>query len=247
MTIHSRPTEDTAGRSQRPAHLRRAPVSRVISLGLTCLVVALVLAGCSSTTAPNSASSTPASPTAVASSTLQVSKGILTGDLVSGTGGAPVSGTGVILCLKSASGCTTDASLQAISDTAGHVEIDNVPPGSYVVLYSPDGAPGSSASGLDVALDDQTAHCLGAAFAPIGGSVSDSCGGSIPFFDDSMLQALSAQIANVSDSGPGSDTSFESGRICSSKNGLCLDFEASTPVTAEITAGSTTKVKITVG
>jgi hypothetical protein len=39
-----------------------------------------------------------------------------------------------------------------------------------------------------VALDDQTAHCLGVAFAPIGGSVSDSCRGSIPFFDDRLLR-----------------------------------------------------------
>jgi hypothetical protein len=153
----------------------------------------------------------------------------------------------VILCLKSASGCTTDANLQAISDSSGKFKIHGVPEGIYVVLYSPRGAPGSSASGLDVALDDQTAHCLGVAFASIEGSVSDSCRGSIPFFDDSMLRALSAQIANVSAIGPRSDTSFESGRVCSSKYGLCLDFEASTPVTAEITAGSTTSVKITVG
>jgi hypothetical protein len=176
-----------------------------------------------------------------------IATGTLTGDLLSNGKHAPVSGAGVILCLKSASGCTTDANLQAISDSSGKFKIDGVPEGNYVVLYSPSGAPGSSASGLDVALDDQTAHCLGVAFAPIGGSVSDSCSGSIPFFDDSMLRALSAQIANVSDSGPLSDTSFESGRVCSSKYGLCLDFEASTPVTAEITAGSTTSVKVTVG
>lgn len=175
-------------------------------------------------------------PTPTPSPTLQITTGTLTGTLSDGKQ-VPVSDAGLILCLQSATGCTTDGSLQATSDSSGQFEIANIPAGSYVVLFSLAGAPGSSAIDLAINFDDQTASCLGQGFT---GSMPASCQGSLPFNDD-QLTLGGGTVIGVSATG----MTIKNGVITSPKYGLGLDFVDGKPLSVEITAGHSTDVQVT--
>ena len=150
-----------------------------------------------------------------------------------------MSGVGVVLCLTSASGCTVDTSLVAISDASGEFTMAGIPPGTYVVLYSPTGAPGSEVDGLHIDLDADSADCLGEGFL---GSAPQSCQGSIPFFSsDTGIKLLGKSSIAITSSGP----SLKTGTVYSPKLGLCLNFESGSPLSATITAGGSTSVEIT--
>jgi len=233
----------------------RAPVPLLIGIGLVAVVA---LAGgiyvvTSSKSTPGPASSNPAvaagsivgtqpptvAPTVAVEVTPQAATGTLTGGLLAASTTSPVSGVGVILCLKSATGCTVDAGLQATTSASGQFEIDAIPPGSYVVLYSPAGAPGSGVDGLKVDIDDQSATCIAAGFF---GSATASCEGSIPLLSsDSGLKLLPHSQIHLA----GSGMSLDSGGLYSPKLGLCLNFQDGSPVSVDITAGSTATVQIT--
>lgn len=189
------------------------------------------------TPTPTATSASTVAPTPTPEVTPQITTGTLTGELLSDGANAPVSGAGVILCRKSTSGCTTDASLQAISDSSGEFEIGGIPEGSYVVLYSPKGAPGSSAIGLAIDLDDQSASC---AYQTFTGSAPASCKGSVPFADDKGLFTISDISLGNSGMVPTIRT------LSSPKYGLWLNFEDGAPLSVEITAGNSANVRITV-
>ena len=200
-------------------------------------------------TSPTAASPTAASPTSAPTQSLaptpapdvtpQITTGSLTGTLLSDSDSAPVAGAGVILCLKSDSACTTDASLVATSDSAGAFEIDAIPAGIYVVLYSPDGAPGSAALGLTIDVGDQSASCLGQGFT---GSMPESCAGSVPFADDGKLTLGGESQIGISATG----MTITRGTIRSPKYGLSLNFEAGQPLSVTVTPGAASAVSITV-
>jgi hypothetical protein len=180
-----------------------------------------------------------AAPTVAVAVTPAAVTGILTGQLLAASATASVSGVGVILCLKSATGCTVDAGLQATTGASGQFEIDAVPAGSYVVLYSPAGVPGSGVDGLKVAFDDQSATCIAAGFL---GSAQASCDGSIPLLgSDSGLTLLPNSQIHLGASG----VSLDSGGLYSPKLGLCLNFQDGSPVSVAITAGTTASVQVT--
>ena len=150
-----------------------------------------------------------------------------------------MSDVGVVLCLTSASGCTVDTSLVTISDASGQFTMTGIPTGTYVVLYSPTGAPGSEVDGLQIDLDSQSATCLAEGFL---GSAPQSCQGSIPFLSsDTGIKLLGKSTFAISSSG----TALKTGTIYSPKLGLCLNFENGDPLSATITAGSSTSVEIT--
>jgi hypothetical protein len=178
-------------------------------------------------------------PTVAVAVTPQASTGILTGGLLAASTTASVSGVGVILCLKSTTGCTIDAGLQAMTSASGQFEIDAIPPGSYVVLYSPAGAPGSGVDGLKVDFDDQSAACIAAGFF---GSAKAGCEGSIPLLSsDSGLKLLPHSQIHLGASG----MSLDSGGLYSPKLGLCLNFQDGSPVSVDITAGTTATLQVT--
>jgi hypothetical protein len=145
----------------------------------------------------------------------------------------------VILCLKSATGCTVDAGLQATTGASGQFEIDAIPPGSYVVLYSPAGAPEPGVDGLKVDFDDQSAACIAAGFF---GSAQTSCDGSIPLLSsDSGLKLLPNSQIHLG----GSGMSLGTGGLYSPKLGLCFNFQDGSPVSVDVTAGTTATVDVT--
>ena len=206
----------------------------------------LGLVACSggSTVTPIPAASVVATANATANATAkptlaptpQITTGTLTGTIADGKQ-VPVSDAGVILCLQSATSCTTDGSLQTISDSSGQFEIADIPVGTYVVLHSPGGAPGASAIGLTINLDDQSASCLGQGFT---GSMPASCKGSVPFADDDQLTVGGGTEIGVSATG----MTLKKGVISSPKYGLGLGFVDGKPLSVEITAGHSTDVQI---
>jgi hypothetical protein len=219
-----------------------AGIGLVMVLAVAVLVAALYVAPSSKST-PVPVSSNPiaaaASPTTVAvSAAPQIATGTLTGQVISTAGKGSVPGVGEVLCLKSATGCTVDLSLQAISDGSGSFKIADIPVGSYVVLYTQSGAPGLGVGGLRVDLNDQSASCIASGFL---GKAPASCQGSIPLLAaDGGLKLL----GNAKFSIAGSGMSLQTGTLYSPKLGLCLNYTDASPLGADITAGSTVTIQI---
>jgi hypothetical protein len=170
--------------------------------------------------------------------TIQATTGTLSGSVISASG-ATTSGVGVILCLRSTAGCLTDETLGAVTDVMGRFEIDAVPAGSYVVLYSMTGAPSARAAELTIALTSDTASCLGQAMM---GTAPSMCRDSIPFIDDTGAQILKGASVSVTSSG----FSFEEGVVYSPKYGLYLNFAGGEPLGAEVTGGGMETVEINI-
>jgi hypothetical protein len=217
------------------------------------LVFALVVVGAFLLVVSKSSSSSPspqasivavvptlsATPTVVI--TPQPKGGILTGQ-TSSEAGAAAADVGVILCLMTALNCTTDPHLTAISDETGNFKIDNIPTGSYAVLYSDTGAVPTSDYNLTVNVNDKSAACIGEALMG-SGDISPSCDTSVPFAEvDPDTKVLPHFTVSLS----GSGSSLESGAIYSPMYGLTLNFEDGEPLTVDMVAGSTTEVSFVV-
>jgi hypothetical protein len=167
--------------------------------------------------------------------------GILTGQITSEAGSA-AGDIGVILCSMTALNCTTDSHLTALSDETGSFEIDNIPAGSYAVLYSETGAVPSSDYNLTVNVNDKSAACIGEALMG-SGNISPSCDTSVPFAQDDPDTKV---LPHFSVSLSGSGSSLESGAIYSPLYGLALNFEGGEPLTVDMVAGSTNEVSFVV-
>jgi hypothetical protein len=125
-----------------------------------------------------------------------------------------------------------------VTDVTGMFEIDAIPPGSYVVLYSLTGAPSASVTQMTISVNGGSADCLGQA---VMGTHPASCEDSIPFGDDDGLQLKNASISLGA-----SGSSLDSGVLYSPKYGLYLSFDGGEPLTVDVTAGNTEHLELPV-
>jgi len=156
--------------------------------------------------------------------------GSFAGQMLNHESKAAVPGAGIVLCLDTGDSCTIDAVLSAETGSDGEFEIEDIPPGKYIVLYNPDGILYERVDGMVVEIDDRSAACIAGGFF---GSAPTDCQGSVPFMDDPNL-TLKAN-ANLVITGTG--MSLDEGSIFSPNNGLHMDFKASKPLGVEIEAG----------